>query len=535
MSLLRARTNRRIIPRWRSSDASGLALDLNSLSPRLTYKPTINFHFDEAQRAFAESPTIGSAADYLAAASMERQSESAISAASFILKHATHAPSSLVAQSQSIVNVRDGASAEVVLHAKGDAGLRQLEVSRLRKLVRVNPINPVIWSDLARHYASIGERRQAERCMRTALQLAPNHRWILRTAARFFVHIDAPQEGHAILARHPRTGQDPWLLSAELAVAQVAQKPPKFWKQANEHLRWERSAPAQLSELAVAVAMFELDEGKAKRARRLVETALHAPTENALAQVTWARQFRNLNDANDIRGLAIRDKSAFEARFGILLGAGNLTFAVAEGRKWAFDEPFAARPLAGLAFIAAMLDDHDATIRLTREIIKLDGDAEETLRMNAVFARLSSGGLVRGRDDVEIETLRSQLSAAAEQKSGFHAIANLALWNYRFGDADLGRTLYADALQKIEKGSTLESAALAATFAAREAVLSMQPEAAHLLERAKSLAVKAKSKVALFYVRKLDALIADPSSASRILSPESAREFELPESVTVPT
>jgi hypothetical protein len=58
--------------------------------------------------------------------------------------------------------------------------------------------------------------------------LAPNHRFALRSAARFFLHVGKPDDAQTILRRSEATRRDPWLMAAEIAVSTVADRTPRW-------------------------------------------------------------------------------------------------------------------------------------------------------------------------------------------------------------------------------------------------------------------------------------------------------------------
>ena len=478
-------------------------------------------HLLESKYTFEREPSIGSAADLISAASMAGESVIAKHAAAFVIANASQAPLTLLALSQSLLD------APVALDGTPLIGtqLNRSVIANTRRLLRLHPDNPVLWSDMARNYATHGNKREARRCIQVALQLAPNHRWILRIAARFLVHSGETEEAHRLLVRHQRTPKDPWLIAAELATAQVAQRPPKFWRQGNDLIKLGGVAPVHLSELATAVGMFELEAGSAKKARRLVEFGLREPTENTLAQVSWARESKHLKGASALDDLVRNTNNAFEADFRLKGLSGDLLGAKAAGEKWADDEPFATRPITNLAFIASILDDHEKTVHLAEKIRHLDGHVDSTLELNTLFSRMSSGRLSIENDRREIEAIHTRLMSLAEDENAFHAMANLALWHYRFGKVPTGATLYQKAIGILEKTGPTDSAALAAAYAAREAILVRHPDAQVLLEKAKSLAKRSHSAFAEFYVRKLDDLILTPDKAIEILSPDTAERY----------
>lgn len=524
MSIVQDKSQRRILPRWRTSATAAQSGDLNSIKPIRTKVMDDGAHLREARYTFEKNPSIGNAADLIAAASMASEHGTAERAATFILEHTDAAPQTLLALARELLTdkpVELGGPPLVGTRANGEA------IARTRTLLRLNADNPVLWSDMARHYASHGDRREASRCMRVALQLAPNHRWLLRIAARFLVHSEKAVEAHRLLAQHPRTAKDPWLIAAELATAQAAQRVPKFWRQGNDLIKVGGIAPLHLSELATAIGMFELEAGETKKARRLIDMGLRDPTENTLAQVSWARASKHLKGAGILDDLVRNTSNAFEADFRLKGLAGDFLGARAAGTQWACDEPFAARPIAGLAFIASIFDDYGLSIELAGKVRNLDGGLDETLEMNTLFAQMSSGKLSPANDRHEIEAIYTRILVSAEQKNAYHAMANLALWHYRFGQPNTGSMLYQQAIAILEKIGAMESAAMAAMYAAREAILVNQPTASTVLKQAKALAQRSRSPIAEFYLRKLDDLILAPSKAVEILSPASAASYVL--------
>ena len=478
-------------------------------------------HLRDSKSAFEREPSIGNAADLIAAASTGGEKSVAARAAGFVLENAEHAPRSLVAFARSFLQppIDPDKTSLVGTQLLGSG------IAHTRSLLRLNPSNPVLWSDMARHYASLGNRREAKRSMNVAVQLAPNHRWILRIAARFLVHCGEAEEAHRQLVQHPRTRSDPWLIAAELATAQVAQRSPKYWKQGNDIIKRGGVAALHLSELATAVGMFELEVGEEKKARRLVEMALRDPTENTLAQVSWARESKHLKGASVLDDLVQRAGNAFEADFRLKMLDGDLLGAKAAGEQWAFDEPFAARPLAGLAFIASIFDDHDRAVDLTKNVRRLDGRVDLTLEMNTLFSRMSSGRLSIENNRREIDAIHARLLAISEGQKAFHAMANLALWHYRFGQVQLGAAFYQKAIATIEKSGPLEAAALAAAYATREAILARQQDASTILGQAKVLAKRSRYAIAEFYVRKLEHLLREPDKWADVLSPTTAPRY----------
>lgn len=517
--MLRDKTHRRIVPRWRPSSSAPSSSDFAVLKKpvaRSTQSPDLA---GTALRAFAEDRSIGTASEALAEALLTRDEGAARDAATYILQNASEAPAPLVRMA------RENSGGSLV-----QVSTPFVDVARARALLKLSPRNAAIWADMARHYASEGNKHQALRCMNTALQLAPDHRWMLRTASRFLVHQQDYAAAHRLLANHPRTKNDPWLMAAELACAHVAGKAPKFWKAGNDALRYDRFSSTHISELATAIGMMELESGNRKQAKKLVQRGLLSPTENTLAQVIWAKESKHLGDGlPKLDSLVGARGDAFEAAYKLRLRRGDVQDALTACQRWMADEPFAARPKLESTYVASLLDDYAMIFRTAKAALKTDGRLSVGMELNLMFAEISAGR-IDARDPGQLLKALSRLKTLREIGGpvAVHAHANLALLSYRSGNPTMGREMYREAIEMARKIDGSESAALAATFAAREAILTGAEDGPAQLASAIELAQRAGSEPCLFYTRKLQALAIEPERASQILSPSSASGFLKP-------
>src|SRR5207249_5632885 len=165
---------------------------------------------------------------------------------------------------------------------------RYPRIAALRGRLKKDPRQALAWANLALEYASLGLRDKAKRAMNAGLSLAPSNRFLLRSAARLRLHLNEPEEARALLLRQPKTRHDPWLLSAEIAIATVLGKPSRLIRDGREMVEGAEFAPAHLAELASALGTVELLSGKTKAARKLFHRSLEAPTDNSVAQAVWA-------------------------------------------------------------------------------------------------------------------------------------------------------------------------------------------------------------------------------------------------------
>ena len=517
MSIAPGKAKRRILPRWRASGKAARSADFSALKPARFAPVDVNGLVRKARLDFELEPSVGTAAEMMTAASLAGDDTTARQAALFLLDDRAATPGALASMARLIVGEE----------AFGHRISEQEKTSEIRRLLRINGANPMLWSDLARHFASIGRKEKAQRCMSVALSMAPDHRWMLRTAARFLVHQEDSAAAHRLLANHPKTRSDPWLLAAELACAQVAGRAPKHWGAANDLLRRRSHSPEHSSELAAAVAMLELEGGNRKGARKAVFRALEAPTENTLAQVSWAMAQQRLQDGFGLEALVQRTSDAYEADCRLRLAEGDLLGALGAAETWREDEPFAARPCAEIAFIASLIDDHERTAEMANCVSLLDGHLELNVEMNCLFSKLSSGNLSQDRDGRELDRIRGRLLEAMEQggEAAYHAIANMGLWEYRYGNPAVGRALYDKAVDIALKLHQRDTAAMAAVFGAREAFLASDSAAPAMLARAQVLTKDARNPCCSFILLKVEALSEHAEDASTIFSPASASEF----------
>ena len=263
-----------------------------------------------------QSRTLGHATDLIASSIALGRTEVAVAAAEFVMCLGDEAGSVaadvargvLAAAAAIMPDARDAAERLAVrrtgLMTAGD-GLEATVSSRFPHLVRAqvaakilrlrrrvvdDPRNVLCWLELGRNYARLGQTDKATRAIRSALAVAPDHRFVLRSAARFFLHAGEAEQAHDILRRSRATPHDPWLLAAEIAVATVVDRSSRLVKPAQGLLASDRFRPFHTAEMASALATMELVEGSAKRARKLFDASLRDPTENSVAQAQWAAQ-----------------------------------------------------------------------------------------------------------------------------------------------------------------------------------------------------------------------------------------------------
>jgi tetratricopeptide (TPR) repeat protein len=368
--------------------------------------------------------------------------------------------------------------AEIVL---GEGGQRQeasLVTQRLggkpwRRLLREYPANPLAWVELAREQVISGQMKRADRSMNVALKLAPNDRHVLRSAACF--HLSDPEKAHAIVARSDAVKYDPWIMSAEIALADSAEIAPLQFKKGLALLDLDQHLPRQVSELASAVATKFLLDGNRKRGKSHFRQSLIDPTGNSLAQAEWAG---NVLGA----GLSIEPQlkyktDATEALALHAYNSGQFNDCLRLSKVWIGEEPFSLRGYEAASSVANVLEEYECAESSACKGLRFHPNSSRLVN-SRIFSLASLGHLDRA------EELIAGLTSNLEMDSKLVLEANRGLIALRRGNVAEGRSLYQAAVDGFQRMGNTRMARLAEAYLIREAVLAKLPEARKLLDAA---------------------------------------------------
>lgn len=349
-------------------------------------------------------------------------------------------------------------------------------VGELRRLLAQDPRNAIGWVDAARLYAILGINDKAGRAIDIALQLAPQSRFVLRAASRFFVHTRDPDRAVWMLRKSPRTQSDPWLLSAEIAISGMSSKASRLVRRSRSVIGDDAFSAFHVSELASAVATLELNAGNRRMASRYFARSLTAPTENSVAQARWAAR-RSNSVVVEHEHLLI--SNSFEARALDSFLSGDWQESVRHAQGWIGDEPFSHRPVLFASFVASsMLQDHSTAERLLRRALELD-PAHPALLNNLAYALACTDRIA------EAKAVFTEISTTPESASARTVrLATAGLLAFRSQQPDEGRRLYEAAIDAAKEGSLWYQRSLAITLLAREEVIAKTVAARGALERA---------------------------------------------------
>ena len=350
--------------------------------------------------------------------------------------------------------------------------------SKARERLRIRANNPAAWIDLALAHTIQGLTDRAQREVRFALQLAPNNRFVLRAAARLFVHIDEPEQANRILRSSSRLEHDPWLMAAELSSAQLA-----FGRVSNavrSRIMIEESgfSPRALSELVSELATAEMHSGSDRKARVLFRQSFVDPTENAVAQaVSWS-------DRSNIElrpGLLAVDRS-FEARAIENARNGDWSKATSEASLWHKDQPFSVEPFNFASYTSSLgSGNFERASQIALSGLRLHR-SDRTLRNNAAYALANLDRTAEAREWVDTPP---RLDAVDD----FTDLATMGLVHFREGDFKGGSGMYQRSIAGFNRLHRSDLAAVAAAHWAIEESRLNLPTAPQLAKRARTLLV----------------------------------------------
>jgi tetratricopeptide (TPR) repeat protein len=453
---------RHVIPRWRSykgAIAHGELVSENTQKD-LEFQPDfVGSKIDE----WKQNRTAAHAVDLVGAAILAGRPEVAREAAAFLLAGDTETSRVASELAELILSGQTYREPSPVVVPTTQKELR-LHISSLRCRLREHLNNPLMLHDLAHAYGLVGLLEKAKRYSRMALALAPNNRFLLRSAARLFVHCGVPDEGLKVLRRAESLRHDPWLLAAEIAVSDLAGQTSKYIKHSKRWIDAQKFGPFHLSELAGAIATQELESGNIKGTKKLLKGAMLDPTENVVAQTEWLIGHRGLQR---IPELSVRRPDTNEANFFEAFTEARWTNAMTEARLWCADQPFSTGAITWGSYVAGtILENHHEAMALL-DIGHLANPSDWVIKNNMAFHKASVGFL----DDAEAWLDRIALDTNDVAAKGT-TTATRGLIAYRRGNIDEGRAKYAEALNVFVEGRDARAALLAKLHWALEEVRS---------------------------------------------------------------
>jgi len=444
---------RRVIPRWRDFRTAA-ELGEFSVAARVENRVEVPSGLDSLLRLWQSQRSEVLAGELLSASWLEGAWDTAREAAKYLLRRGSAAQELTRNFARSVIEDLSAAQ-------KGQSATRldRAAVQNIRAALRLYPRDAIGWCELARYYTIVGKLKRARRAMCTAVALAPDNRFILRSASRCFVHLGEPDMALNILRRSGIAKSDPWLAAAHVSIAQIMGKATRLYRQARELSKSESFAPFHLAELNAALGTMEMSAGNEKGARKMLQAALTDPTENALAQAWWAQSRVRIQ----LKPTQLRAPHTFEANTRALVVAEKWESALHAAAEWFRDEPFSTNPALQQSFILSVaFEQHEQAIDILKLALR-SNPGDLLLLNNLAFALGDLGRTYEAREilaHVNVEDTPADRAVAL--------IATEGLLRFRERDINSGREFYARAIRLAKDHQQDRQAALAALYLAKE-------------------------------------------------------------------
>ena len=462
-------TNRQLIPRWNVSRTSFNirdTLDLHCLSKEVTDDPLLS----KKQNTWYAEQSTWAGIDYLGTALvLHSLDDPAITNAAQRLRSLDLSASQL-----SVVEAIQRGRTEATPDGNVDAVAL---VRQLRRRLRSTPRDAISWIDLAYFCELHGATRSAERHIRTAVELAPDNRLVLRSMARFYAHREDPETALHFLRRSSFLTRDPWLLAADLSISEILGTPSRNIRAARRLAESLDTSPFNKSELKGSLSTIEFRRGTSQKwGRRWLREALTDPNENTLAQAEHLVTTHRL-------GIDLERKTApldYEARARRAYGAQSFDEAVSYSKKWAEYQPLSAGPLvSGSYVLLAMMDDPISAIDFIRGAERSSTYSDPMVVNNLVCALASAGKVEEARRE-----LRRISGSGLREREPVALTATRGLVAFREGNVKKGVENYEHAIEAFKSKNDYGRLASALVFYGRELGLCNDDGAGSILEQA---------------------------------------------------
>lgn len=425
--------SREMIPQWKSVSNTPSA----ELAPARTASPNkivIDSKIKYLTQRFANSGCVDDAIELLEAGAAFGLSEQSKAASKLILsqKEIPRGIELLAKKLLSSHNSRDG-------HSPNDSE-RAFQIRTLKKLLIEKPRDSLAAIELARLYFIGGQYKIAEKCAERALLISPNNRFILRAASCLWHRTDEADKALYFLRKSSLLAFDPWVQSAEMAVATSLGKQTKVSLSVIAGTRGQSNLPAAKTELAASLASLEFHSGKTKQAKKLFQSAMAAPNENSLAQLRWFQKSKGFAESVEPN---VDIPHAFEAGAYDALRAEHVEAAISNSISWFNEQPFQ---------VSAALLSSSLTLAVTAEYARAFEITQIASRVNPRSFGIQNNKLVALCMLKRVHEARAVLDGfilpcrAKESQVPFQFAAS-GLVAFTEGDFDQGREFYAQAIR----------------------------------------------------------------------------------------
>ena len=335
---------RRVVPNWRYYEATLTAGELDNW--KLARRNEDTYAIDDYVSLWKEHKSIYRAGDLLSAAitNSQQDDENVRNAASFILERESQSTNSLLYSARKILGIDERNNPSKIeidrlRECTATTDIRKF-IHNMRQRLHLMPYNPFIYVDLSRAYLLLGQVKKAEEAIKQALHFGATDRFVARSAARFYLHIQDRDKAYDVIRAKGAVAVDPWLMAAEVSINMLRGRTSNYVKKGLDMIDSGHCSPFGFTELASSIGTLELTAGSNRKSNKLFKKALLSPNDNSLAQVRWVNSFEPLAFDLNINVMNDYEVKTFDA-----LLAGDMDKARHEAVSWICDMPFAHKPV----------------------------------------------------------------------------------------------------------------------------------------------------------------------------------------------
>lgn len=468
MSSKKIDENRKLIPRWKLFDISVETGEVENLTRSSCEKLDDEF-YEEKLLEWRNEKNLVSASGLIGSGLINADIKNPLvqEAANFIILHSNEASSTNILSAKIVKDEIPKADISSALLLCKDPKLYQGHVRRLRLILKEYPNDPIVWMDLAFNHTALGNLKKARKCVLTAITLNKFNRFIVRGAARFFLHLDEYDFALRIVRQNPFLEIDPWLIASEVSISEAMNKKSVSVDQGFRLLSDRDFSAFHLSELAGSLGTLELSHGKRRNGKKLLNESLISPTENTLAQVQFLSD--ELNEEFPYQKSDVNN--VFEAKARKEIKNGNYKKGVELCWQWLYYQPFSSASAITGSFASSigLLDHHEAIKFGERGLISSPNNF--LLLNNLAFAHAS----LNNKDEAKAALSKIKYEDLSSDNKAIR-LATLGIINFRDGYIEEGRRNYNEAIAYFNQRGLQKSKGNAMLNLAKEEFLSNTEE-----------------------------------------------------------
>ncbi|KMQ74403.1 tetratricopeptide repeat protein [Marinobacter subterrani] len=355
-------------------------------------------------------------------------------------------------------------------------------IGRLKKVLKSYPRDWMTWSDIGFYYALLGEDERAQHCLTISSNACPSHPFILRSHARFLVHIGEPERAVTLFKKSGLMKESPLIASGALAISQAFELSDVKVSDCKRVLKYYSGDPVFSSDLAASLGTVEFKNGNIKKAKEFFRSSLAFPSENATAQYGWLHHKYGFTIDNSNPD----NYRSIESQVNELYVNSDFLACRSKLMDLHRFQPFTEAPLTDAGYISLLgLDDPQFVVNLSSNRISRETMSFGELN-NLIVAKLMLNDFSGIEDDILVLKEKCQRDTASDQRGIFMATAGMFM--FKINNYDEGRFLYESAIEHFGNRNSMKAVALAKYFYAQNLEGSDQKAYEKLMSSAANIA-----------------------------------------------